>query len=226
MQIVKIKYPTENIISLKLVHSSLSSIQYIEVLEIYKYHRMRFFILEKITFKDNFTDIEKTINDIFHPKFFQILERKGNEILCIMRLHRDNGFWPKIISGNWTIIPPIIIDEKYVKETLLIRENFDEVLKNYSKFLKDLEIIAISKIENILNLPDIQTHQIFRNIQPFPHFTQRQHEIALYATRHGYYESPKKIKAEALAAHFNISISALNEHLRKAERTAMRYFFS
>ena len=61
---------------------------------------------------------------------------------------------------------------------------------------------------------------------PFPNFPVKQHEIALYATRNGYYDTPRKIGAKELATHFNISISAVNEHLRKAEKTTMHYFFS
>ncbi len=225
MQIVKIKYSTENLISLKLLNF-LPSIHHIEVLEIFHYHRMRFFILERITFKDNVTDFEKIIHEVYQPQLLQILERKGNEVICVMKLRKEHGFWPKRISGNWTIIPPIIIDEKYVRETLLIRDNFDEIFKTYSKLLKGMEIIAINKVENIHDRPDLHSNQILKNFQPLPHFPQKQHEVALYATRHGYYHSPKKIKAEVIAKKFNISISAVNEHLRKAERTAMRYFFS
>ncbi len=225
MQIVRIKYSVEDVLSLKLL-GSLSSIKLIEVLETFQYHRFRFFTLNKITFEDNVPDIEKVVYDVFQPAFFQIIERKGNEILCLMKRHKDKGFWPKRISGNWTLIPPIIIDKKYVKETLLVRENFDEIFKNYSKFLKDIEIIAINNIQNVSDRPDFQENQILRNVQPYPYFPYKQHEIALYAARHGYYESPKKIKAKKLAEKFDISISAVNEHLRKAERTAMQYFFS
>jgi hypothetical protein len=72
----------------------------------------------------------------------------------------ENGFWPKSVSGNWTIIPPIIIDEKYVKETLLIRENFDETFKIYSQFLSDLEILAINNISHISDQLDPQENKI------------------------------------------------------------------
>ena len=224
MQIVRIKYSVEDVLSLKLLNS-ISPIKLIEVLEILHYHRLTFLILQRITFEENVSDVEKKIQEIYEPEFIQILERNGREVLCFLKLHRDKGFWPKRISGNWTIIPPIIIDKKYVKENLLIRDSFDEVYKAYSKYIKNLEIIAINKVENNTDLLDLQSQQILQNVQPYPHFPKRQHEITLYATRHGYYESPKKISAEELAKKFNISISAINEHLRKAEQTAMKYFF-
>lgn len=225
MQIVRIKYSVEDILSLKLLNS-IDPIKLIEVLEIFHYHRFTFLTLERITFEDHITDIEQMIHDIFQPEIVQILERKGKEVLCFLKLHRDKGFWPKSLSGNWTIIPPIIIDKKYVKETLLIRDSFENVYKTYSKYIKNLEIIAINNVENKSELLDLQSQQILQNFQTFPHFSKRQNEIALYATRLGYYESPKKVSAEALAEKFNISISAINEHLRKAEQTAMKYFFS
>ena len=225
MQIVKIKYSSDNLKDLKLLNFH-PSIKFIEVLEIFQYHRMRFFILERITLKDHVIDVEEVIKKAYDPTLFQIIEQKGNEVLCILKLRRDSGFWPKDLSGNWTIIPPIIIDEQFVYETLLIRDNFEEVFQNYSKFLKGLEILAFNKIQDINEQLDYQTQQILGNIQPIPHFSERQREIALYAARHGYYQTPKKIKADALAEKFNISVSALNTHLRKAEQTAMRYFFS
>jgi predicted DNA binding protein len=59
-----------------------------------------------------------------------------------------------------------------------------------------------------------------------PNFTTRQREIAQYATRNGYLETPKRITAQEIAKHFGISVSAMNEHLRKVEGIALRYFFS
>ncbi|MGC9781306.1 MAG: helix-turn-helix domain-containing protein [Candidatus Heimdallarchaeota archaeon] len=143
-----------------------------------------------------------------------------------MTLKRESGFWPKIISGSWVICPPIIIDEEFIKISIIIKDKFEDIYKKWSKIIDKIEVISINNLHNVPEQLDLQTRQVLRNTHPYPYFPIKQHEIALFATRKGYYKSPKKISAEELAAHFNISISAVNEHLRKAEKTAMHYLFS
>lgn len=224
MQLVKIKYPTEIIISLHLLN--FEKIKYLEVIEIFQYDRLNFVTLNRIFIKDRKDNPEKIIETTFHPELYQIIEIEGDEIMFLMKHRNDKGFWPSLMSDSWTILPPIIIDEKYIKETLLIKTNFEEVYKEYSKIIKNLEVVAINEIHHISEEHVLQKKQLVPNWQPFPLFTARQQEIATYATRHGYYKSPKEISADSLAEKFNISISAVNEHLRKAEQVAMRYFFS
>lgn len=225
MQLVKIQYSVKNLISLNLL-SSFSLIRLIEVLEIYHYNRLYFYTLKRITFKKKHENYKDIIFKVFQPNTVQILEEKGEEVLCIMTLKRDQGFWPKIISGSWVISPPIIIDENSIKISILVKDNFDEIYQKWSKIIDKIKIIAINQIENIPGENDIRNRQIIRTAQPFPHFPSRQYEIALFATRNGYYETPKKVSARAIAENFGISISAVNEHLRKAERITMNYFFS
>ena len=52
-----------------------------------------------------------------------------------------------------------------------------------------------------------------------------QKEIIFYAVRHGYYDIPRKISSRELANKFNISESALYEHLRKIEKTIFNSIF-
>ena len=222
MKIVKLQYPVENIFSLNLL-KSFSGIKLIEVLDIYHYNRLNFSILERITFKESDVDFKKIINEVMQPDTFHIIEKDGNVVLCLMTMKRNKGFWPKIISGNWVINPPIIIDEKFLKITIITRDKFEEVYKKWSQLIDKIEVVAI---QNVPEEFDLQKQQILRHSQPYPRFPLKQFEIATYATRNGYYTSPKKISAEEIASHFSISISAVNEHLRKAEKTVMHYFFS
>jgi predicted DNA binding protein len=48
-------------------------------------------------------------------------------------------------------------------------------------------------------------------------FTERQREVFEAARQHGYYEWPREITADALAAETGISKATVLEHLRKAE---------
>lgn len=49
------------------------------------------------------------------------------------------------------------------------------------------------------------------------HLTERQHEVIEYALNEGYFEWPRDITSEELAAELDISRATLLEHLRKAE---------
>lgn len=51
--------------------------------------------------------------------------------------------------------------------------------------------------------------------------TDRQREVATEALVRGYYDWPRKITNERLAAELDISRATLHEHLRKAERTLL-----
>ncbi len=91
-----------------------------------------------------------------------------------------------------------------------------ELLDTFSKYADSAQILAMADIEKTLPTSTLL----------MPNFTSRQREIAQYAIRNGYLEMPKRISAQEIANHFGISVSAMNEHLRKVEGIALRYFFS
>lgn len=51
--------------------------------------------------------------------------------------------------------------------------------------------------------------------------TERQRTVVMHALRAGYYEWPREVKSEELAAELGISRATLHEHLRKAEQTLL-----
>jgi predicted DNA binding protein len=66
----------------------------------------------------------------------------------------------------------------------------------------------------------VQDHT-FRDESLLSGLTERQKEILIKAKQLGYYEIPRKISSLDLAKEFNISKSAVLEHLRKAEGKIM-----
>ena len=58
-----------------------------------------------------------------------------------------------------------------------------------------------------------------------PRLTNRQKEIMTFATRNGYFKIPKKISTKKIADHFQVSPAAILNHVQKAERSIMEYFF-
>ncbi|MHA1792838.1 MAG: helix-turn-helix domain-containing protein [Promethearchaeota archaeon] len=191
----------------------------IEILDNFQYSKNYFLSLERITFKpdqiENWKDIMK---EEFPVKLISLISRDGDSVTCIVESISEMGFFPPEIAkiGSWAIIPPIIIDEKLVKFTLLSDDaRISEIHDLLSTFDPDFQVLASRFLRNSLSQIGL----------PFPDFTQRQKEIATYAVRKGFYESPKRISALEISRHFNISESAVNEHLRKARKLAMEYFF-
>jgi predicted DNA binding protein len=196
----------------------LSTIKYLEITQIYQYDLYTFFSLQRVILKSNAIDSFKAMmSKISKVELFQIIEQKGNEVICVLKQKITQGFWPEIMrKENFAIIPPIQMDPEYIKATIIISETIADQLENVAKLIKTFEILVNTNVQS--------QHDV--SAQPLPHYTERQREIATYAMRQGFYESPKKISAEQIAEHFKISVSAMNEHLRKAERIAMAYFFA
>ncbi|MHA1145917.1 MAG: helix-turn-helix domain-containing protein [Candidatus Helarchaeota archaeon] len=201
-----------------------NEIMYLELLNAFQYDQNSFFSLDRIVFRpelmDNWEDINwsEKIQDKLQVDFFHLLKKVDNSILCIVKVSTEKGFWPKalITPGPWAFIPPLTVDSESIKINLIIEDNLvSKLYDTIGQFTKSLEVLAINDVGK-----DILPSNLLQ-----PNFTDRQREIASYAVRHGYYDSPKKIRTEAIAKHFGISNSAIGEHLRKVERSTMEFFF-
>jgi predicted DNA binding protein len=198
-------------------HNFFDGILHLEMLNNFHYDQNHFFSLERILFKPEVKDWETVLRKSHPIESVELLKKTGNSILCIAKSKSENGFWPTLEQGPWAIIPPISIDPESITLTLIADEKFlPKIYKLMSKISKKMKILAISNIDS--------TDPIDQ--KELPRFTSRQREIAKFAVRKGYLESPKKIQASEIAAHFGISVSAINEHVRKVERIALEYFFS
>ncbi len=191
------------------------NVSYVEVLNTLQYDPHHFFLLAKISFKPGFD--EKIFENHQIIRLFYLLRKAGNEILCLMGLTRETAFWPALPVGHWAIVPPVVLDPESSHFMFVVDEHSQkQLLDTFSKYADSAEILAIADIEK-----SIPTSTML-----MPNFTTRQREIAQYAIRKGYLEMPKRITAKKIAEHFGISVSAMNEHLRKVEGIALRYFFS
>lgn len=194
-----------------------------EIINIYQYDKYNFFSIQKIFFNENFLseksddDVEKYMKKHFGAIQFELLERDNDEsITCMMKQKRALGLWTVIPSGPWSLIPPLYIDKKTIVLNFITTQKFAVFLFNAIKtYTNDYKILATESMkENSLPKSSL-----------VPLLTNRQHEIAKYAIEHGYYEQPRKCSAENMAKHFNISVSTLNEHLRKIERASMYFLY-
>ncbi len=200
--------------------------EYLEILNTWQYSIQNFFSIQKMIFKPEFQsildDIEVLKKEV-NATYLQILRRKDNEILCILKQHSESGFWPVLKeSGPWALIPPISVDQEYILLTIVApKEYVQNLFQMVNLFTNDYSVLAVERMDNVDRIEEMLG---ITNL-PYPTFTDRQREIATYAVRNGFYKSPKKITAQEIAEEKGISVSAVNEHLRKVERVAMDFFF-
>jgi predicted DNA binding protein len=215
LRILKIKIPSKTILDFGLPNY-FDVVEYIEVLQIYEYDSNNFFALNKIIFKKGkINELDKFLRELFFAQTYQILEQKSNEILCIMKQRNTSGFWPAFLSKSFALIPPIKFDPDAVIFGVIAKdEELSDVLTQHELF-KSMQLLSVSNIdENITNPMNIM-----------PNLTNRQKEIMIFATRNGYFKIPKQISTKKISDYFQITPSAILNHIQKAERSIMEYFF-
>ncbi len=194
-------------------------VSYVEIPNAFQYDRNNFLSLARISFKTESREEWKVIlEQDLRVRFVQELSRTGSTISCIIRSTSATGFFPLPVSrdSSWAIIPPITMDPGSITLTLIAEESaLTEIHATISGLGSDITVLALSSLEH-----DMKGMPLLS-----PSFPSRQREVATYAVRHGFFKNPKQVTADDIAAHFGMSVSAVNEHLRKARQAAMSFFF-
>ena len=81
-----------------------------------------------------------------------------------------------------------------------------------------------TKMGNVVNMRFQKAAYQHRDIISI--LTDKQRDIMIAATKHGYYKYPRKIKSEELAQKIGISKGTTVEHLRKAEERLIENIFA
>lgn len=222
MKLIRLQIPGNFLDHLGFPHL-FEKLEFVEILNAFQYDQTHFFALQKIRFKEDFNmNLNKFIQQNFNPESFQLLAQASNEIICIMNQTRSSGFFPIIDSGPWAFIFPIHVSRAVVLINIISQENYlDKLFKILSSFTENYEIMGLTDLNNINQIDEA----LWKMSLPFPKFTKRQQEIAIYAAKKGFFKSPKKISSHDIANHFGISESATNKNLKKASNLAMEYFF-
>jgi len=198
-------------------------VDYVDILNAFQYDQKHFFTLQriKVNIKDG-KSIKNFILEKFNPQSFQLLDHRGDEIICIMDQNREKGFFPIFDSGPWALLFPIHVSKDVVLVNIISQNNYvNNLFDILSSFTENYKILGMMDLNNINQIDE----DLWKISLPFPKFTKKQEEIASYATKMGFFKTPKQITAEEIAKHFNISESAVNKHLRKVISKAMEYFF-
>ena len=215
MRILKIKIPSKTILEFGLPNF-FEVVEYIEILQIYEYDSNNFFAMNKIIFKEGkIGELDKHLRKLFFAQSYKILERKSNEILCIMKQRNDSGFWPAFLSKSFALIPPLVFDPEVIIFGVIAKDEELSTLLFEHEIFKSMQLLSVSKVDEFIMNPMIA----------MPRLTNRQKEIMTYATRNGYFKIPKQISTKKIAENFQVSSSAILNHIQKAERSIMEYFF-
>lgn len=86
---------------------------------------------------------------------------------------------------------------------------------NQLKMFKSMRLLSVANVDEMAS----------NSTNAMPRLTSRQKEIMRYATRKGYFKIPKQISTQQIAEHFQVSSAAILNHVQKAEKTIMEYFF-
>ncbi len=220
MRRVRLKISSQDFLT-RLHFNFLEVITTLEILELFQYDQSNFLSLQRIQLKPGYlSNLDNTMKKYFLTLWYQVMEQKKDEILVIMKQRANQGFWPVLIQGAWGMVPPIQVDQNFIKITIVINETFDpDLMGNIQNLADTVEIISMERVDgDMASLP--QSHGV-----PWSFFTPRQREIATYSVQQGYFQIPKKIDTVQIGQHFKISAAAVSEHLRKIEQKLMHFVF-
>ena len=187
-----------------------------ELLQIHRHDDDQVSVTQKVKFKESSMHPKTLEKEQYGMSYIEVIEenRGKNEYIFFSKLK-----WPKKTKEfldrlDLIIDPPIILEEDRILVSVLSdRKNIDELVDALNIFYGGrMEIQSISQI-----------HPNYDNL--FLKLTDRQKEIVYYAIQHGYFEIPRRISSMKIANHFNITRSALYNHLRKVERTIFNSIF-
>ena len=226
MKIIKFQIPRAFLLKMGL-KELFEHVEFLEIINAYQYDAQNFFSMQRIVFqpgiieKLTLPDLEQYIKEKFHAYHLEITELSGHSMLVIMKQQLKSGSWIPFESGPWALLFPILVDPDSVFTTYIIQDEFvDAVKAQLDGFTQDIggyKVLAQTSVN-----PKTQTGL---NSMPVPNITDRQREIGSYATKNGFFHSPKRITAKKIGDHFQISESAVNHNLRRVQHSLMHYFF-
>ncbi len=224
MKVIRLEIPARfiDVVGAKDIFEDIESL---EIHNAFQYDRDNFFSLQTIRFipgSPSLENLEFFLTEQFNAHFIQIINQRGPEIFCILNQNLATGFFKTLEPGPWAIVFPLLVTREHILLNLISPEYLvPKLYKLLSQFVDDYKVIGISEFERVesedLGMGDFSF--------PWPKFTSRQKEILQYAAEQGYFESPKQITGREIAEYFGISESSINDHIRNAQNTAMRFFF-
>jgi len=144
-------------------------------------------------------------------------EQNGNHL--VTSIVEEEEFYELLFAAELYHVSPVLIKEGYEEWNVgsFDRKILEKIIKSIEKWKDkfpefELKGITKSKLEEIY----------FPKIKPkLPEMQKKAFDLAL---KRGYYTWPRKVDLGDLAREMKISISTLQEHLRKAESKLLPFF--
>lgn len=184
---------------------TMKKIKAFEMLHILRFDSSEVAAIFRLELKDDSMEVEELLKLLLHDVKidYQLLEQDGGACIFFIK-----GKPPLSASGTpnrrgmYPLLPFAVRDGK-VRVTLVgDDEQVKEFLENGSVNYK------------VLSLTDAK----FSLNSPISRLTEKQQEAISLAFRLGYFDTPRKISVEELAAKLDLASSTLAVHLRRAER--------
>jgi HTH DNA binding domain len=215
---LEIKGPIKPFLELVGFGQVLEHIELMRLEKIFRFEVNALWAIETFKFKDiHFHPQDLLDVEGIGIKEIEVLAFDKENYICLVKTEKKNKFHEIFTDFNIILPPdrPLILTQDAMKISFISYEGqLRTVLDQLSQFIPK-EHLKVSSIQDI-------KHE-FTSYKTL--LTARQLEIVEYAVAMGYFDLPRKVPAERLAAHLGISVSAFNEHIRKVERTILNLLF-
>jgi predicted DNA binding protein len=195
-------------------HKMLQKIKLFETIHMLRHDQEEFAAIFKMEPKDpslNIKELLKTILFDVKGEYHLLEHEKGTYTYFIKGKHQQPSLEPKGERTSMYLTVPFSIRDGKIRATWV---GDNEQVKEF------LESVGFSY--KIVSLMDAR----FSSSSPVSRLTEKQRNAILLAFRLGYFETPRKINVDELAAKLDLANSTLAVHLRRAERRLLAELLS
>ncbi len=188
-------------------------VERVELQKIFRFDENTMFAIQEFRFFDEGFTPEKLmgIKEIGIKYIEELSQKDEKTYVCLVKTKKETKFHEILSNFDLLIDFPLTITLDYIEISLIGDESLLEQIES---------IIPKNKFE-ILKISDITSD--FKPINAL--LTSRQLEILSYAISNGFFEIPRGIKSKEIAKTFSISVSAVNELIRKVEKKVFDNYF-
>jgi predicted DNA binding protein len=174
-------------------------------------------------------DVSKLINALKahkHVKDIRLVERHGDRALVYLRSKPESLLIETIGKTGAVPLEPSLtkggVDSSaiYVQDEKQLRELYSLLKDNFEVKLLRKRVLDPRKAKPTAYL-GLQEMLAFKSVAAA--LSPKQMEVISYAVRKGYFDTPKRISVDEIAASLGISVATASEHLRKAQAKFMPF---
>jgi predicted DNA binding protein len=183
----------------------------------YYIKKNKVFILGVHVFEGEDEEIKGFKNMLKRNKKVKNFEDNGKEVVTLIA--EEERFYELLFAAELYHPAPVMIKEGYEEWYIASfdRKLLEGVIKEIEKWKDKFPEFTLHTLAKI-NLNDIYFPKIM------PKLPEKQKEAFDLALRKGYYTWPRKVGLGGLAREMKVSISTVQEHLRKAESKLLPFF--